>query len=148
MNEDDLEAQKLEIMQALATFSNGKISDLDVLMSKCKNLSYNRKLFNEVLDFLVKEYLVRIIPYEVATKRSNVYELTERAKTKYGIDIPYESYYKPREYKPPQVVNIVNSAGVIVGTADPMTKGTLRAILSGICIFTIIAIVVLIFLSG
>ena len=141
MNEDDLEALKLEIMRALATFRNGKTYDVYMIHFKCDNVfrfTGNKPTFYKVLDLLVKEYLVRIIPYDVETKQRDVYELTEKAKTKYGIDISDRSYYIPREREPEKYVNIVNSAG---------KKGELPAILVGICIVSIMAILVLIFLS-
>ena len=150
MNEDDLEAQKLEIMRALATFRNGKTYDVYMIHVKCDNLfrfTSIKPTFYKVLDLLVKEYLVRIIPYDVETSQRDVYELTEKAKTKYGIDISDRSYHIPREREPEKYVNIVNSAGQIVGTKKTMTKGELPAILAGICIVTIMAILVLIFLS-
>ena len=150
MNEDDLEAQKLEIMRALATFRNGKTYYVYMIHVKCDNLfrfTSNKPTFYKVLDLLVKEYLVRIIPYDVETKQRDVYELTEKAKTKYGINVSDRSYYIPREREPEKYVNIVNSAGQIVGTKKAMTKEELPAILVGICIVTIMAILVLIFLS-
>jgi hypothetical protein len=147
MNEDDLEAQKLEIMRALATFRNGKTYDVYMIHVKCDNLfrfTSNKPTFYKVLDLLVKEFLVRIIPYDVETSQRDVYELTEKAKTKYGIDVSDRSYHIPREREPEKYVN---SAGQIVGTKKAMTKGDFRAILVGICIVTIMAIPVLIFLG-
>ena len=141
MNEDDLEAQKLEIMRALATFRNGKTYDVYMIHVKCDNLfrfTSNKPTFYKVLDLLVKEYLVRIIPYDVETKQRDVYELTEKAKTKYGIEVSDRSYYIPREREPEKDVNIVNSA---------RQKGELPAISVGICLVTIMATLVLIFLS-
>lgn len=147
MNEDDLEAQKLEIMRALATFRNGKTYDVYMIHVKCDNLfrfTSNKPTFYKVLDLLVKEYLVRIIPYDVETSQRDVYELTEKAKTKYGIDVSDRSYHIPREREPEKYVN---SAGQIVGTKKGITKGELFAVLVGICIVTLMAIPVLIFLA-
>jgi hypothetical protein len=147
MNEDDLEAQKLEIMRALATFRNGKTYDVYMIHVKCDNLfrfTSNKPTFYKVLDLLVKEYLVRIIPYDVDTSWRDVYELTEKAKTKYGIDVSDRSYHIPREREPEKYVN---SAGQIVGTKKGITKGELFTVLVAICIVTLMAIPVLIFLG-
>ena len=145
MNEDNLEAQKLEIMQELANCMDGKadimrISDIARLMS----IHLDKPTFHKVLDLLVKEHLVRYNRWDIDYKGHSTYELTEKAKTKYGISARYTSGYIIQPYEPPKYVNVVNSAGVIVDTREVMDKGTLRTILAGICIFTIIAIIVLI----
>jgi len=144
MNEDDLETLKLEIIRKLATCPGGKTSVYDLMRA----FRFYKDFFQEALALLLKDYSVRFKRFDYDLNGKDAYMLTESGKTKYGITHtkPFFTYI-PQNTEPTKYVNIVNSAGVIVGTKEVMEKGTLRTILAGICIFTIIAIVVLIFIS-
>jgi len=147
MNYDDLEALKLKIIRILADRPGG-LAPKDFLQTLCReSFGPDMEFYDEVLASLVESCMVWFHKYDVESKSHNVYKLDKSAKTKYGITYikPYYTYI-PQPSEPPKYVNIVNSAGVIVGTKEVMSKGDFRKTLAGICIVTIIGILVAIFI--
>ena len=147
MKYDDLETLKLKMVRILADRPGGQ-APKELLPILCQeSFGPNMEFFDEVLASLVKSSEVRFLDYEYESKSYNVYQLVGVNVKRYGITHikPYFTYIS-QNYTPTKYVNIVNSAGVIVGTKKAMTKGELRTTLAGICIITIIGILVAIFI--